>query len=222
MDHRDQLTLSGDAWFGALPPDRRDALILNGRTSRAADGAGIYATGDPPNGLWAVLEGQVRLKHYPSPGLESLALALTPGNWFGEVSAIDGGPRPHDAIAHGSVRLLHVTMPALARLAVAMPLIYHDLGKLACRHERIALEFIAQIGLPPRSRIARSILTRTTADAPDLHLRQEDIAVMLGLSRQTMNRQLAAMAALGMVRLSYGSIRVLDRAALAIRAGLAG
>ena len=90
----------------------------------------------------------------------------------------------------------------------------------ACQHERIALEFIAQISMPPRSRIARLLLTRTTADAPDLTLRQEDIAVMLGVSRQTMSRHLADLAAAGVIRLSYGSIRVLARSALEVKAGL--
>lgn len=218
MDERDRLTLMGDSWLSELPPDRRDALMRSGKAVRIANQANVYATGDTSNGLWAVLEGQVRLKHYPVPGIESLALALTPGSWFGEMSTIDGGPRPHDAIAHGSVRLLHVPMAAFLRIAGEIPLLYHDLGKLVCRHERIALEFITQMSMPLRSRIARLLLTRTSPDTPDLNLRQEDLAFMLGVSRQTMNRHLWDLAGAGIICLKYRNIRVVQRPALAIRA----
>lgn len=214
MQAGDQAVLELDAWFGGLPAAHRTLLLSAGRTVSLAEGALVYATGDAPNGLWAVLSGEVRLKSYPAPGLEVLALNLAPGEWFGELSIIDGEPRPQDAIAHGPTRLYHIPISALARLTAETPLLFRDLGRLACRHERMALDFISQLLFQPRQRVARLLLARTSPEGPELRLRQEDMAGMLVLSRQTLNRHLKEFAVLGAIALSYGSLRILSRVGL--------
>lgn len=55
-------TLAADPWFATMVAERREALLREARVELLAAGARIYGLGDPPNGLWAVLEGQVRLK----------------------------------------------------------------------------------------------------------------------------------------------------------------
>jgi CRP/FNR family cyclic AMP-dependent transcriptional regulator len=216
MDVADRLLLDTDGWFSSLPPDRRAALIDHARLRSVAAGASIYGIGDAPNGLWAVLAGEVRLTGHPVAGHQFLALIVRPGTWFGEVSTLDGGPRPHDAVAFGPARMLHVSMPVFHRLAEAVPALYHDLGRLVCQHQRAALDFIAQaVSLPLGARLAKLLLDRTRADEPVLRLRQEDVAAMLSVSRQTLNRQLARLVAAGVVRLAYARIEVVDRAGLA-------
>lgn len=219
MDAADLAVLATDPWFGGLPPQRR-ALLLDQAQSRVVQGGGrIYGYGDPPNGLWAVLEGQVRLKAYPAPGVEFVALILGPGAWFGEVSTLDGGPRPHDAAASGTARVLHLSMAVFCRLAEKTPALYLDVGRLACRHQRVALDFIAQtVALPFEVRLAKLLEGRTRADSGVLTLRQEDLAMMLSVSRQTLNRGLRGMAQAGVIRQAYGRIDILDRARLKVMA----
>ncbi len=218
----DRALLDADRWFRSLTPERRDALLAEARVRAVPAGALIYAMGDPPNGLWAVIEGQVRLKGHPAvAGAEFLALILRPGTWFGEVSTLDGGPRPHDAAAFGPARVLHVPMAAFHRAADALPALYHDVGRLVCQHQRIALDFITEtLSLPPAARVARLLTGRGHEDAGLLHMRQEEIAVMLGMSRQTVNRHLRNLERQGVIALGYGRIAVRDRAALCDRAAL--
>ena len=211
----DRTLLDADRWFGSLTSERRDALIAEARVRTVPAGGLIYAMGDAPNGLWAVVEGQVRLKGYPAAGAEFLALILRPGTWFGEVSTLDGGPRPHDAAAFGPARVLHVPMAAFQRAAETLPALYHDVGRLVCRHQRIALEFIAEtLSLPVGARLAKLLLGRLDEKDGVLHVRQEEVAVMLGVSRQTLNRHLRALAERGAIRLAYARIEIVDRAAL--------
>lgn len=201
-----------DPWFGSLAAGPRGSLIGAARERRLEHGALVYGAGDAPNGFWAVIEGEVRLKGYPAPGMEFLALAVRPGGWFGEVSTIDGGPRPHDAVAFGVTRLLHVSMASFTRLASETPALYHDLARLVCRRERMALDFVSRfLAMPGHVRLARLLLVLTAVDAPDLHMRQEDLAIMLGVSRQTLNRHLGILAASGAIDRSYGRVRVNDR-----------
>lgn len=222
MDTADKALLEADDWFGALPAERRKLLLDNGRPRSFGSGELIYAIGEPPNGLWAVVSGQVRLKGYPAAGLEFLALILRPGTWFGEVSTLDGGPRPHDAVAFGPTRMLHVPMAAFRRLAQAEPGFHRDLGLLVCRHQRVALDFIAQtVAVPLQVRLARLLSghTREPGQAQEvgqaLNVRQEDLAVMLSVARQTLNKHLQVLAQAGVIGLAYAQIRVLDPGRLA-------
>lgn len=212
MDAADRALLESDAWFGQLPPDRR-ALLLDQAQARVIPAGGrIYCSGDEPNGLWAVLEGQVLLKAYPAPGVEFVALILGAGAWFGEVSTLDGGPRPHDATASCQTRALHMPMVTFHRLAATTPAVYLDLGRLVCRHQRVALDFIAQtVALPFEVRLAKLLEGRTRDTYGVLTLRQEDLAVMLSVSRQTLNQALRRMARVGVIRQDYARIQVLDR-----------
>lgn len=208
--------LESDRWFRGVPADRRSRLLERGNVVTLASGARVYEIGAPPDGLWAVLEGQVRLVGYPAIGMESLALVLTPGTWFGELSTLDGGARPHDAVAFGPVRVLHVPLRAFEQLAAEHPLLYRDLGLLVCAHQRRSIAYMAQsMGQPVDVRLART-LAAAARQSPDgaIRLRQEDVAAMIGLSRQSTNKALKRLEAQGLLALSYGEMRVLDLPAL--------
>ena len=212
MHAGDRTCLESDEWFASLRSSRREDILTHARSSTLPPGALIYGMSDPPNGLWAVLEGQVQLKGYPTPGLEFLAMTVGPGRWFGELSVLDGGPRPHDATVSVSSRLLHLPVAAVHALGETSPDFYLDLARLACRHQRLALDFIAQtVGLSPEVRLARLLDSRTAEVGDRLSIRQEDLAVMLSVSRQTLNRHLRMLVRAGIIRASYREIEVLDR-----------
>jgi CRP-like cAMP-binding protein len=204
--------LPPDPWFSTLPAARREALLARARASTASAGARVYGLGDPPDGLWAVAEGEVRLVAYPAVGMESVAMILGPGAWFGELSVIDGGPRPHDAVVVKPARLLHVGLAAVEQVAQAHPLLYRDLGVLICSRQRSALNFMAHsIAQPIGVRLARTLAgAARSSGGAELHVRQEDLAAMIGVSRQTINKELKALERAGMVELAYGRIVVRD------------
>ncbi len=215
MSPEDRAVLDADPWFGTLPVERRDRLLGHARIRSVDHGATVYTIGDQPNGLWAVLSGQMRLRGQAASGQAFVALIVTPGTWFGEVSTIDGGPRPHDAVAFGATRAVQVPAAAIDRLAEAMPVFHRDFARLLCRHQRMALDHIAgAVSVPLSTRLARILAGRSAAADGALQLRQEDVATMLGVSRQTLNRHLRVLAGRGIVRLGYARIDVIDAAAL--------
>jgi len=215
MHQADIDTLMADPWFAAMAIGRRDELLREARTEVLAAGARIYGLGDPPNGLWAVVEGQVRLKGLSVNGAELLALIVRPGTWFGELSTLDGLPRPHEATSFGPARLLHVPMPAFARAAALQPELYRDLGLLVCAHQRTALRFIANsIGQSIRVRLAVALLRASVAGDGSVTIRQDELAAIVGIARQTLNRHLKTLEREGIVEVAYGRIRILDLAGL--------
>ena len=222
--------LATDPWFGGIAPVRRESLLREARVETLEGGARIYGAGDPPNGLWAVIDGQIRLKSLSANGAELLALIVRPGTWFGELSTLDGHPRPHDATAFGPARLLHVPMAAFARAAEAHPALYRDLGLLVCAHQRTALRFIAHsVGRSIRARLAQALLRASHAEtrhaeegrvgegrigeAPVV-IRQEDLAAVVGIARQTLNRHLKQFERSGLVSIAYARVEILDVPAL--------
>ncbi|MBA4806689.1 Crp/Fnr family transcriptional regulator [Brevundimonas sp.] len=204
--------LERDSWFGAIAPERRDALLASATIVARKNGARIYATGDPPNGLWGVVEGRVRLLDYPVVGAEVLIRSLCPGAWFGELSTIDAGPRPQDAVAFGSVTLLHIPHAVWVGLARSLPDLHHDLALLACAHQRAALAFIGQrVAQPVPARLAGALLSAThDGGQGPLAIRQDELALIVGVSRQTLNRTLKSFERDGVLRTRYGAIEILD------------
>jgi CRP-like cAMP-binding protein len=158
-----------------------------------------------------VLEGQVRLKFYPAAGLELLALSFQPGAWFGEVSTMDGLARGSDAIAFGPSRVLHLSMAGFARAAAAAPELWRDLGILVCRHEREVLGYVGRtVANPVRLRLALLLASSAQDGREVLRFRQEDLATLVGVSRQTLNRHLKQLQREGLIHLGYAEITVRD------------
>ena len=208
--------LRADRWFAAIAPERQQRLVRRGRVRTLADGGRLCAIGDPPDGLYAVLEGDVRLVSNTAAGQESVALMMGPGAWFGGLSAVDGGPRTHDAVAVGPSRVLHVAQGDLDRATAEDPLIWRELALLIAAYHRAATAVLAQtLTQPLMVRLARSLAAAARA-RPDevLRLRQEELAAMHGVSRQTVNKALKRLATAGMVEVAYGRIAVLDPARL--------
>lgn len=212
----DPALLDSDAWFGAVPAARRALLLAQAQVRSVPAGARLYGVGDPPDGLWAVLGGQVRLIGYPAVGAELVVLIMGPGTWFGELSTLDGGPRPHDAIAFGPARVLHIGMEAFARLARDTPELWRDIGLLACAHQRASLAFLTNsLAQPIPVRLARTLAGAVRAAGGDsVQIRQADVAAMIGVSRQTLNKALKAMERAGVIALDYARITVRDAEAL--------
>ena len=212
MSPIDHALLETDSWFGAVPAARRAVLLAEASVRSVAGGTQLYGVGDPPDGLWAVLDGQVRLIGYPAVGAELVVLMMGPGTWFGELSTLDAGPRPHDAIAFGPARVLHIGIEAFRRLAGDTPELWWDIALLACAHQRASLAFMMNtLSQPIPVRLARTLagLART-AGGDRVALRQEDIAAMIGISRQTLNKALKAMEREGVIAVEYARIRVVD------------
>lgn len=211
MTPTDLEILEADDWFGAIAPNRRALLLDKAQVRSVGAGAHLYNAGDLSNGLWAVLDGQVQLKGYPAAGMELLLPILRPGTWFGEVSTLDGLPRTTDAIAFEPARLVQVPMSGIAQAVAAAPELYRDLAILACQHQRVALGFVAQtVTHPVGVRLALLLAGQSEDGREAVKMRQEDLARLVGVSRQTLNRRLNGLQREGIVELAYGEITVRD------------
>jgi CRP-like cAMP-binding protein len=213
--------LGASAWFRANPEDLRAALLELGRVERLPAGARLFIRGDPDDGLYGVLEGTIRIGGVSFAGKEALLALIEPGHWFGEIALFDGRSRTHDAYAERDAVLFHVPRAALAALLERAPQHWHAFGLLLTQKLRLMFEWVEETALLPASqRLARRLLLMAggygdaSAAQRVLKVPQEDLAMMLALSRQTINQLLKQFEARGALSLRYAQIEIVDAAVL--------
>lgn len=219
--------LASGHWFRHLPAELQRRLLAAARLRSLTAGQLLFKRGDPPCGLYAVLEGAVRISAVNAQGKEAvLSLVETP-YWFGEICLFDNLPRTHDALAMGPCTLLQVSQAAMLGMLEQQPAYWREVALLMSHKLRLSLINIEQMSLMPASaRLAHRLLMiaegygEVEQARRVLQLPQEDLAAMLGLSRQTINSLLKALEQQGIIGLSYGAIEILDLNGLRRAAGL--
>ncbi|WP_282362573.1 Crp/Fnr family transcriptional regulator [Pseudomonas sp. PS01300] len=222
-------TLRQGHWFKQLPATLQDSLLHLARPVSLEAGACLFQRGDPPCGLYAVLDGAIRIGAVSAQGKEAVLTLIEAPHWFGEICLFDDQPRTHDAYAEGVTHLLRVPQGALVKLLDAQPHYWREFALLMSHKLRLAFVALEQQSLMSAApRVAYRLLQiaagygEVEGARRVLQLSQEQLALMLALSRQTTNQILKALEQDGVLRLSYGEIEILDPARLALMANPAG
>lgn len=209
--------LRSGRWFAALPDDLQERLVDSAELRTLGARQRLFSRGDAADGLYAVLDGGIRVSGSSESGREALLTLLEPPTWFGEISIFDGAPRTHDAIAETEALVLHVPRPALDAILSAQPRYWRELGLLVTSKLRLAFTAMEDMALLPIAvRLARRLSLMAEGYGESAHQRrtvevsQEQLAQMLSTSRQTANQLLKDLEARGLIRLSYGTIEILD------------
>jgi CRP-like cAMP-binding protein len=219
--------LRAGKWFKGLADDFQDALLAAANVRNYKSGETVFTRGDACLGLCGTLEGSIRVGGSTEEGEETVLVFAEPPTWFGEISIVDDGPMTHDAIADRESLLVHVPPPALAALLKAKPERWRDIARLMAMKVRLLFTGMEELALLPTSMLlARRLVHMTEGyggwddrSARVLQVSQEQLATMLGVSRQTVNQVLKELEAKKLVRPSYGGIEILDLAGLRREAG---
>lgn len=210
-------TVRVDPWFAMLNPERQALLLSHGTSRVMAAGSRLYHLGDPPNGLYLLIKGEIRLINYPEPGMETLADFIRPGQWFGELSIIDGQGRPHDAIVSEAATVLTISAGDMRVLADQDPLWWRDLALLAAMHQRHGMRAVVRMrGKTSFQRLAGFLANSAMiASSRYVAFSQSELAQLIGVSRQQINVLLGRMRADGLLVAHYRKIEILDMTRLA-------
>ena len=209
--------LASGHWFSQLPVALQRSLLAAARLRMLTAGQCLFKRGDPPCGLYAVLEGAVRIGAVNEQGKEALLSLVEAPHWFGEICLFDGQARTHDAFSLGQCTLLHIPQTALLALLDEQPVYWRQLALLMSQKLRLTFINLEQLSLMPApARLAHRLLMIADSygelNPPRrvLQLPQDQLASMLSLSRQTTNQLLKDLQGQGIVNLKYGEIEILD------------
>jgi CRP/FNR family transcriptional regulator, cyclic AMP receptor protein len=218
--------INSGRWFSSLSPSLRHDILRCAFVRRHKDGDLLAARGDPPEQWIACAKGAVRVSSTTVSGKQVTLTYVEPGIWFGDVAMFDGDRRTHDAYAHGDTTTLNVARADFQKILAAHVELYEALMRLQARRIRQLFGLVEDLNtLPLRARLAKQLthLVRSYgAPALDdgnhmrigLHLAQEELAQLLGASRQRVNQELKAMEREHILRIEPGGLVVLDRSAL--------
>jgi CRP/FNR family cyclic AMP-dependent transcriptional regulator len=205
--------------FTAL--DDASAATLRESMTQVKVGKGqmLFKEGDAGDRLFVVVEGKLKLGTSSGDGRENLLSILGPGDMFGELSLFDPGPRTATATAVTDARVLALANDQVIGWVTAHPQVSLQLLKRLARRLRRTNEVLADLVFADvPGRVAKAIMDLGerfgTKKDDGLHvnheLTQEELAQLVGASRETVNKALADFAGRGWVRLEPRAVVVLD------------
>jgi len=221
----ERAAINNGRWFSSLSPSLRHDILRCAYVRRFRDGELICARGDPADAWSAVARGSVRVSSTSITGKQVTLQYVEPGIWFGDIALFDGERRTHDAYAHGDTTMLVVSRADLRKILSQHVELYEALLRLQCRRIRQLFGLVEDLNtLPLRARLAKqlALLVRSygvpSADGREvrigLQLAQEELAQLLGASRQRVNQELKAMERDEVIRIEPAGLVVRNREAL--------
>lgn len=208
-------------YISGLPPEGREMFERLSTVVSIPAGSTVYRQGDVSNEIYQLLEGAIRLCNYTAEGREIVTAEFRTGDCIGEMGMVDGLPRVSYAITTRDTVLRVLKKRQFDQLLVLFPQLKDLLLLTLCRRVRAFYALHEEIGLSMHQRVARTVLRlaythgcRTDDGKLYIGLSQEDLSRMLGVSRQSINKELQVLKKLDLVALKYGRIYVTDLPAL--------
>jgi CRP/FNR family transcriptional regulator, cyclic AMP receptor protein len=226
VDHAEDVLVRAPL-FEALDEGGTAALRAGVTEVGLGRGQRLFAEGDPGDQLYVVLEGKIKLTRSAPDGRENLVSVLGPGEMFGELSLFDPRPRTMSATAVTDVRLAALAHDELRKWLNGRPdVAMHLLRALAVRLRRTNEVMSDLVFTDVPGRVAKALLDLAErfgiqqADGVQVNhdLTQEELAQLVGASRETVNKALADFVARGWLQLHPKSVLLIDPERLRKRA----
>jgi CRP/FNR family transcriptional regulator len=219
--------LAGVPLFAGLDEQTAGLLATALTTRTVVRGHVVFKEGDTGDRLFIVMDGKVKISRAATDGRENLLAVLGPGEMFGELSLFDPGARTATATAITDSTLTSLDHDDLRPMLLAHPAIAVQLLRALAQRLRRTNEAMADLVFSDvPGRVAKALLELSEKfgdDEPDgvrvqHDLTQEELAQLVGASRETVNKALSEFANRGWLRLEGRSVLLLDRERLARRA----
>jgi len=213
--------------FASLDQDGAQALMESLTEQIVVKGEILFHEGEFGDHLFLILEGKVKLGHASTDGRESLMAVLGPGEMFGELSLFDPGLRAATATALTQARVLSLGNTQLMPWLAGRPEVAAALLQALARRLRRTNEAMADLVFSDvPGRVAKALMelgekfgTLIPGGLLVTHdMTQEELAQLVGGSRETVNKALADFAQRGWISLESRQVLILDVERLGKRA----
>lgn len=212
--------LQGIPWLPLLKSDERAQAEEELQVTEAEPGDYVCRVGKPVTYWFGVIEGLLKMSADSAQGTTMTFTGVPPGGWFGEGTALKREPYRYN------IQALRKSVVAGLPLETFGWLLDHSIGfnrfVMNQLNERLG-QFIAAREIDrmnnPDLRVARSLAALFNpvlypGVGEILRITQQELAYLVGLSRQRVNESLSTLQAQGIIRVEYGGLRVLDLSGL--------
>jgi CRP/FNR family transcriptional regulator, cyclic AMP receptor protein len=202
--------------FCELESEAIDQLCRYAKHATLKRGTTIFCRGDPGNSLYAVISGTVKMSISSPDGRSAIFNLVGPGEIFGEIAVLDGRARTADATANTNCEVFIIDRREFIPFVRSQPTLALKFIELLCGRLRWTSDQVEQIilqNLPGRLASALIRLSekhKTDPAAKTIAITQQEISEMVGMTRESINKQLRAWEEKNWVRLEHGAIVVLN------------
>lgn len=213
--------------FQGLQPGAIEALARQLEAVTFPRGRTIFVEGEPGDTLYIIISGKVKIGRRTADGRESLIALMGPSDMFGELAIFDPGPRTSTVTAVTDVSAAAMNRAALRSWITDEPEIAEQLLRVLARRLRRTNDNLSDlIFTDVPGRVAKQLLylaqrfgsREGNALRVNHELTQEEIAQLVGSSRETVNKALADFTQRGWIRVQGKSILIDNAERLALRA----
>ena len=217
--------------FAGLPDAALAALVARLRRRKMPGGTPVVYKGDPSGSLYLIAQGRVKVHQATASGDEVILEVLGPGDFFGEMSLLDGQPRSADVSTLDAAELLLLEGDALREIITEQPAVAWTLlrilsGRLRDQNERAEMLMTRDVAGRVADRLLRLAHSQGTplpggkGVRLDVTLTQSDIAALIGATRERVSRALTGFRSTGAIAFDKtdGRWTILKPAVLAKRA----
>jgi CRP-like cAMP-binding protein len=217
--HRDVLARTD--FFADADTATLDSLAAAGSERQLVRGDVLFDEGDPPDALYVVMRGRVAIAiANPIDRRESVVALMEPGDLFGEMGMLDDRPRSAMARALEPSTVLAVPYTPVLEMFDQRPQLLWNVTRLLAQRLRAMDEALADsVFLDVTGRTAKRLLE--LADGSDqftLPVTQEELAGMVGASRERVNKAIASFIRLGWLEQRDRQYSITQRDRLELRA----
>jgi CRP-like cAMP-binding protein len=215
----DQEVIRKAPLFTALDDAASASLLANMVSVKIAKGTILFAEGDGGDQLYVIAEGKLKLGTSSGDGRENLLSILGPGEMFGELSLFDPGPRTSTATAVTDAKLLSLGQDKLLPWLVENPKVSLQLLASLAQRLRRTNEAVGDLVFSDvPGRVAKALIDlgerfgKKTDEGLFVHhdLTQEELAQLVGASRETVNKALADFAGRNWLKLDGRAVLITD------------
>jgi CRP-like cAMP-binding protein len=203
-------------FISLLPAGVQEEIDRLSKPWKLTKGEPIYRQGDESQEIYRLVSGTVRLCSYSSEGKEYIAGEFRAGDCFGEMGLIDGMPRVSHAVAVQDSFLRVLSKADFDALYQRYPEIGRQCLIMLCRRVRHLYGLNAEAsGLTLRQRLALTIARlahsqglRDSSGEQFIGISQEELGKMLGVSRQSISKEIKRLQKEEVIDLRYGKIYI--------------
>jgi CRP-like cAMP-binding protein len=218
MDHTALLAQS--ELFADLDSGELERVLAGTRLVRLNRNEVLFNQGDEADALYGVCSGRIAISLHSPDGRQSVLVLMEAGDLFGDMPLFDGEPRSAGARALEGSDLLYVPYPAIRAVLEDRPaLLWSVVATLSRRLRSTDAALADSVFLDVTGRTAKRLLELAgDTDTFSLPITQEELAGLVGASRERVNKAISAFVRLGWLDMVDRQYRIADRAQLSRRA----
>ena len=214
--------LADTEFFADAPAEMLSTIAAAGKVRELVRGDVLFEAGDEPDSIYVVLSGRIAIAigNRPFDHRESVIALMDEGDLFGEMGMLDTSPRSAGARALEISTVLEIPYSAVhAQLDTSNHLLWNVIRMLSQRLRAMDQALADSVFLDVTGRTTKRLLDLSGGnDEFTLPVTQEELAGMVGASRERVNKAIASFIKLKWLEQHDRTYHIIDRAKLQQRA----